>query len=81
MPSLSQAQRIKKLSQQKSLTVEQTRVILSEEKKEEMEKVTLTADTLRKYFPRSYTPKRMQDTIIRLLEAWQKKRQRTQGRD
>ena len=81
MPSLSQAQRIKKLSQQKTLTVEQAREILSEEKKEEMEKVTLTADTLRKYFPRSYTPKRMQDTIIRLLEAWQKNRQRTRGRE
>ena len=81
MPSLSQAQRLKKLSQQKALDVEQAREILSEEKKEEMEKVTLTADTLRKYFPRSYTPKRMQDTIIRLLEAWQKNRQRTRGRE
>ncbi len=81
LPSLSQAQRIKKLSQQKALTVEQAREILSEEKKDAQDKVTFTIDTLHKYFPRSYTPKRMQDTIIRLLEAWQKKRQRTQGRD
>ena len=81
MPSLSQAQRIKKLSQQKALTVEQAREILSEEKKDAQDKVTFTIDTLHKYFPRSYTPKRMQDTIIRLLKAWQKKCQRTQGRD
>lgn len=80
MPSLSQAQRIKKLSQQKALTVEQAREILSEEKKDAQDKVTFTIDTLHQYFPRSYTPKRMQDTIIRLLEAWQKKRQRSQER-
>ena len=80
MPSLSQAQRIKKLSQQKALTVEQAREILSEEKKDAQDKVTFTSDTLHKYFPRSYTPKRMQETIIKLLEAWQKKRQRSQER-
>ena len=80
MPSLSQAQRIKKLSQQKALTVEQAREILLEEKKDAEDKVTFTSDTLHKYFPRSYTPKRMQETIIKLLEAWQKKRQRSQER-
>ena len=80
MPSLSQAQRIKKLSQQKALTVEQAREILLEEKKDAQDKVTFTSDTLHKYFPRSYTPKRMQETIIKLLEAWQKKRQRSQER-
>ena len=80
MPSLSQAQRIKKLSQQKALTVEQAREILLEEKKDAQDKVTFTSDTLHKYFPRSYTPKRMQETILKLLEAWQKKRQRSQER-
>ena len=80
MPSLSQAQRIKKLSQQKALTVEQAREILLEEKKDAQDKVTFTSDTLHKYFPRSYTPKWMQETIIKLLEAWQKKRQRSQER-
>ena len=81
MPSLSQAQRIKKLSQQKALTVEQAREILSEEKKDAQDKVTLPSTPSTNISPASYTPKRMQDTIIRLLEAWQKKRQRTQGRD
>ena len=54
--------------------------MLSEEKKTEAEKLTFSTDTIRKYFPRSYTPKRMQETIIKLLEAWQKKRQRDQER-
>ena len=75
-PSLSQAQRLKKFSQEGSLTPEVMRSIMSEEKKTELDRVTLTADTLRKYFPKSYTPKKMQDTIIKLLEQWQKKRQR-----
>ena len=56
------------------------RAIMSEEKKSELDKGTLTSDTLRKYFPKSYTPQRMQETIIKLLEAWQRKRQRDQER-
>jgi ParB family chromosome partitioning protein len=79
-PSLSQAQRIKKLSQAGMCTQEAMNTIMNEEKKSELETVTLKNDVLRKYFPRSYTPKQMQDTIIRLLEQWQKKRQRDQSR-
>lgn len=79
-PSLSQAQRIKKLSQAGICTQEAMNTIMNEEKKSELETVTLKNDVLRKYFPRSYTPKQMQDTIIRLLEQWQKKRQRDQSR-
>lgn len=75
-PSLSQAQRIKKLSQAGMCTREAMNTIMNEEKKSELDTVTLKNDVLRKYFPRSYTPKQMQDTIIRLLEQWQKKRQR-----
>ena len=75
-PSLSQAQRLKKFSQEEKLSPEVMEAILSEEKKTEWDRVTLDSDTLRKYFPRSYTPQRMQETIIKLLEAWQKKRQR-----
>ena len=75
-PSLSQAQRIKKLSQAGMCTQE----AMNEKKKSELDTVTLKNDVLRKYFPRSYTPKQMQDTIIRLLEQWQKKRQRDQSR-
>lgn len=74
-PSLSQAQRLKKFSQEGHLSIDAMRVIMSEEKKTEMDKVTLPAETLRKYFPKSYTPQRMQETIIKLLEQWQKKRQ------
>ena len=71
-PSLSQAQRIKKLSQAGMCTQEAMNTIMNEEKKSELDTVTLKNDVLRKYFPRSYTPKQMQDTIIRLLEQWQK---------
>ena len=79
-PSLSQAQRLKKYSQEGHLTLDMMRVIMGEEKKSDLDRVTFTADTLRKYFPKSYTPQRMQETIIKLLEAWQKKRQRDQER-
>ena len=79
-PSLSQAQRLKKYSQEGHLTIDMMRVIMGEEKKSDLDKVTLSADILRKYFPKSYTPQRMQETIIKLLEGWQKKRQRDQER-
>ena len=79
-PSLSQAQRLKKFSQEGHLSIDVMRAIMSEEKKSELDKVTLNSDTLRKYFPKSYTPQRMQETIIKLLEAWQRKRQRDQER-
>lgn len=79
-PSLSQAQRLKKYSQEGHLTLDMMRVIMGEEKKSDLDRVTFTSDTLRKYFPKSYTPQRMQKTIIKLLEAWQKKRQRDQER-
>ena len=79
-PSLSQAQRLKKYSQEGHLTLDMMRVIMGEEKKSDLDRVTFTSDTFRKYFPKSYTPQRMQETIIKLLEAWQKKRQRDQER-
>ena len=79
-PSLSQAQRIKKLSQEGQCSYNAIFDIMGEEKKAEMDRVTIKNDVLRKYFPRSYTPKQMQDTIIKLLEQWQKKRQRSQER-
>ena len=79
-PSLSQAQRLKKYSQEGHLTLDMMRVIMGEEKKCDLDRVTFTSDTLRKYFPKSYTPARMQETIIKLLEQWQKKRQRDQER-
>ena len=79
-PSLSQAQRLKKLSREGKCTKEAMRSIMSEEKKEEQELITLSSDTLRKYFPRSYTPLQMQQTIIKLLEQWQKKQQRRNER-
>ena len=79
-PSLSQAQRIKKLSQKGKCTYDAIFDIMGEEKKAEMDRVTIKNEVLRKYFPRSYTPKQMQDTIIKLLEQWQKKRQRSQER-
>ena len=74
-PSLSQAQRLKQFSQRGALTAEAMRAIMSEEKKE-AEHITIKGDTLRKYFPASYTPKRMEETIIKLLEQWQKRRKR-----
>lgn len=79
-PSLSQAQRLKQLSQEGICTPEAMCAILREEKKRDVEKVTLGADTLRKYFPKNYTPAKMQETIIRLLEQWQRKQQRDQER-
>ncbi len=79
-PSLSQAQRMKKLSQIGKLTEDSMLAIMSEEKKSDLDKVTFTSDTLRKYFPKSYTPKRMEETIIKLLEQWQRKRQQQQSR-
>ena len=79
-PSLSPAQRMKRFSQQDKLSENVVQAILSEEKKSEWDKVTLDSGTLRKYFPKSYTPQRMQETIIKLLEAWQKKRQQQQER-
>ena len=79
-PSLSQAQRLKKYSQEGHLTLDMMRVIMGEEKKSDLDRVTFTSDTLRKYFPKSYTPQRMQEAIIKLLKAWQKKRQRDQER-
>ena len=79
-PSVSQAQRMKKLSQSGELNEDTMLSIMSAEKKPEVDKIVLTGDTLRKYFPRSYTPRKMEETIIKLLEAWQKKRQRSQER-
>ena len=77
-PSLSQAQRIRKLSQSGECTLMAMCKILNEEKKSELDHVTIKNDVLRKYFPKSYTPKQMEDTIIRLLEQWQKKKQHKQ---
>lgn len=79
-PSLSQAQRLKKFSQEGHLSIDVMRAIMGEEKKSDLDKVSFSSDTLRKYFPKSYTPKRMEETIIKLLEQWQKKRQRDQER-
>ncbi len=79
-PSLSQAQRLKKLSQERTLDLGTMRTIMSEIKKPELGNVTLKDSTLRKYFPRSYTPRQMQETIIKLLEQWQKRRQRDMER-
>ncbi len=79
-PSLSQAQRLKKFSQEGRLTEEAMSAIMSEEKKSDMDKVTLRSDTLRRYFPKSYTPKQMEQTIIKLLDVWQKQRQKNQER-
>ena len=74
-PSLSQAQRLKKFSQEGKLSVDVMRAIMSEEKKPEMDKVIFTNAKLRQYFPKSYTPQQMENTILRLLEQWQRKRQ------
>ena len=79
-PSVSQAKRIKKLAQDGTFTTETVVAIMGEEKKNELDTVTIKNDTLRKYFPRSYTPKQMEDTIIKLLEQWQKKRQHSEER-
>jgi len=79
-PSLSQAQRLKKLSQEGGCTMEAMQDILGEVKKGDLERVAFKSEQLRKYFPKSYTPKQMSETIIKLLEQWQKKRQRDQER-
>lgn len=79
-PSLSQAQRLKKLSQEGGCTLEAMQDILGEVKKGDLERVAFKSEQLRKYFPKSYTPKQMSDIIIKLLEQWQKKRQRDQIR-
>ncbi len=79
-PSLSQAQRMKKLSQEGGCTLEAMCDIMNEVKKGELDHVTIKNDVLRKYFPKSYTPKQMEDTIIRLLEQWQRKKQRDMNR-
>ena len=79
-PSLSQAQRLKKYSQDGKLTFDVMTAIMSEDKKGELDKVTLTGDKLKKYFPKSYTPQQMEETIIKLLEGWSRKRQQSQER-
>lgn len=79
-PSLSQAQRLKKFSQDGTLSIDVMRAIMSEEKKSELDKVTLPSEKLRKYFPKSYTPQQMEATIFKLLEQWQMRRQREQER-
>ena len=79
-PSLSQAQRLKKYSQDGKLTFDVMTAIMSEDKKGELDKVTLTGDKLKKYFPKSYTPQQMEETILKLLEGWSRKRQQSQER-
>jgi len=79
-PSLSQAQRLKKLSREGKCTKQAMYDIMSEEKKDELDRITLKSDVLRQYFPREYTPIQMQNTILKLLEAWQRKRQREKER-
>ena len=79
-PSLSQAQRLKRLAQEGHFSYDFAFAVMGEEKKDELDKVVIKNDTLRKYFPRSYTPKQMEDTIIKLLEQWQRKQQRQNER-
>ena len=79
-PSLSQAQRLKKMSQAGELNEDSVLSVMSEEKKPEKYDLTIPGDTLQKYFPRNFTPRQMQDTIIKLLEKWQRQRQRSQER-
>ena len=79
-PSLSQAQRLKKLAQEGHFSYDVAFAVMGEEKKDELDKVVIKNDTLRKYFPRSYTPKQMEDTIIKLLDQWQRKPQRQNER-
>lgn len=79
-PSLSQAQRLKKLSQEGGCTLDAMCEVMNEIKKDELDHVTIKIEVLRKYFPKSYTPKQMQDTIIRLLEKWQRSKQRDMER-
>ena len=79
-PSLSQAQRLKRLAQEGHFSYDVAFAVMGEEKKDELDKVVIKNDTLRKYFPRSFTPKQMEDTIIKLLEQWQRKQQRQNER-
>ena len=79
-PSLSQAQRLKKLAKEGHFSYDVAFAVMGEEKKDELDKVVIKNDTLRKYFPRSYTPKQMEDTIIKLLDQWQRKQQRQNER-
>ena len=79
-PSLSQAKRLKKLAQEGHFSYDVAFAVMGEEKKDELDKVVIKNDTLRKYFPRSYTPKQMEDTIIKLLDQWQRKQQRQNER-
>ena len=79
-PSLSQAQRLKKLAQEGHFSYDVAFAVMGEEKKDELDKVVIKNETLRKYFPRSYTPKQMEDTIIKLLDQWQRKQQRQNER-
>ena len=79
-PSLSQAQRLKKFSQEGKCSLDAMCAIMSEEKKGELDRVTIKHDVLRKYFPKSYTPKQLEDTIIKLLEQWQRKREKSMER-
>ena len=74
-PSLSQAQRLKRFSQSGKLTEESMLAIMSEEKKQDVDRVTFTRDTLKKFFPRDYTPRQMEETILKLLQGWSKTRQ------
>lgn len=80
-PSLSQAQRLKKFSQEGRLSMDVMRAIMSEEKKADIDRVTLTSDKLRRYFPQSYTPQQMENTIFKLLDAWARKRQQAKEMD
>jgi len=79
-PSLSQAQRLKRFSQEGRLSIDVMRAIMSEEKKSDLDNITIPMDSIRKFFPKSYTPKQIQDTIMKLVESWFKKMQRSQER-
>ena len=79
-PSLSQAQRLKKFSQEGRLSIDVMRAIMSEEKKSDLDRVTLSSEKLSKYFPKSWTPAQMENQIIKLLESWHKRRQQMQER-
>ena len=79
-PSISQAQRLKRLAQEGHFSYDVAFAVMGEEKKDELDKVVIKNDTLRKYFPRSFTPKQMEDTIIKLLDQWQRKQQRQNER-
>ena len=79
-PSLSQAQRLKKFSQERRLSIDVMRAIMSEEKKSEQDRVTLSNEKLRRYFPKSYTPQQMEQVILKLLEGWHRRQQQAHER-